>query len=85
MQPAMSEKQKSRLCLEKSSQIQNFFGKDFIGKQYSWKNVQLEISSHFWRTFPLGKISLEKISIGKIFSWKKFHWKKFPEISNPWT
>ena len=58
-------------CLEKSSQFQKFFGKVLIGKKYSWKNIQLEISSHFWRTFPLGKISLEKISFGKIFSWKK--------------
>ena len=61
----------SRHRLEKSSQFQKFFGKDFIGKKDSWKNIQLEISSHFWRTFPLGKISLEKRSYGQFFGWQK--------------
>ena len=57
--------------LEKSYQFPNFFGKDFIGKKYSWKKIQLEIFSRFWRTFLLEKISLEKRSYGQIFNLKK--------------
>ena len=71
--------------LGKISQFQNFFGNNFFGKKYSWKRIQLDIFSHFWKKSPLVKISLVKNSTGNNFCWEKFHWKKIPVFSKFWT